>query len=287
MYKKIALVFFCFFNLSLAAAEDTSYWKAHLVSSYVHHSELQRRWAWAFLAPHLQQLKGDEHILDIGCGDGKITADISRFVRKGTVIGIDPSQAMLDWAKKQYCLLEYPNLTFREGGFLAPNLSGAFDVIISNCALQHCNDQLQALENIFGLLKPEGKLLISIPAIDNSAWKEAWVNLEILPKWASYWENAPPAYFISVESYGELLRNAKFHPLRIEKIQTQDPFVDREEFLTFLLGTMTPAVPLDLARDFFNELIDEYLRLLPEALRSDGVIEARFGRTVIEAKRLD
>lgn len=50
---------------------------------------------------------------------------------------------------------------------------------------------------------------------------------------------------------------------------------------------MTPAVPLELARDFFNELTDEYLRLLSDALRPDGVVEARFGRIMIEAKRLD
>lgn len=287
MYKKIALALFCFFELSLLGVEDDSYWNTHLVRSYVHNSELQRRWAWAFLASHMRELKGDEHILDVGCGDGKITADLSKFVPKGSVIGIDPSLAMLAWAKKQYSLLEYPNLIFHEGGFLEPNLSGPFDIIVSNCALQHCKDQLLAFENIFGLLKLEGKLLISIPAIDNPAWKEAWRNIEVLPKWAAYWEDDTPRHFLSVEKYIELLKNAKFHPLSVEKIQTQDPFIDREEFLTFLLGTMTPAVPLELARDFFNELTDEYLRLLPDALRPDGVVEARFGRIMIEAKRLD
>lgn len=287
MYKKIVLALLCFFELSLVGAEDDSYWDTYLVSPYVHNSELQRRWAWAFLAPHMRELKGDEHILDVGCGDGKITADLSMFVPRGSVIGIDPSRAMLAWAKKQYSPLDYPNLIFYEGGFLEPNVSGPFDVIVSNCAFQHCEDQLLAFENAFGLLKPGGKLLISIPAIDNPAWKEAWSNMEVLPKWASYWEDSRPIHFLSVEGYIELLKNAKFHPLRVEKIQTRDPFIDREEFLTFLIGTMTPAVPLELVRDFFNELTDEYLRLLPEALKPDGVVEARFGRIVIEAMRLD
>lgn len=55
-----------------SAQSDESYWDGHLVRSYVHHSELQRRWAWSFLAPHLKNLKGNEAILDIGCGDGKV-----------------------------------------------------------------------------------------------------------------------------------------------------------------------------------------------------------------------
>jgi ubiquinone/menaquinone biosynthesis C-methylase UbiE len=67
----------------------TSYWKDHMIRAYVHNSELQRRWAWAFLAPHLKEVSSDANILDIGCGDGKITADISKFVPEGKVVGID------------------------------------------------------------------------------------------------------------------------------------------------------------------------------------------------------
>ncbi|PJD96722.1 MAG: hypothetical protein CK425_05105 [Parachlamydia sp.] len=104
MSKKIVLALICFFKLSLVGAEDDSYWDTHLVRPYVHNSELQRRWAWALLASHMRELKGNEHILDVGCGDGKITADLSKFVPSGSVIGIDPSLAMLAWAKNSIVL---------------------------------------------------------------------------------------------------------------------------------------------------------------------------------------
>lgn len=88
MVKYFILCTLCCF--SFLQAEET-YWNSELVGPYVHNSELQRRWAFAFLAPHISELSGHEFILDIGCGDGKITADISNFVPKGKIVGIDPS----------------------------------------------------------------------------------------------------------------------------------------------------------------------------------------------------
>lgn len=283
MFNKLLIVCLLQFSLISHLSADDTYWDSNLVRSYVHNSELQRRWAWTFLAPHMKQLNGNEYILDIGCGDGKISADLSKFVPNGAVIGIDPSTSMLQWARRQYCPLEYPNLSFKEGGFIESNLVEQFDVIISNCALQHCSDQSLAFKNLASILKPNGKLWISIPAIDNIAWKTARKNVQTSPKWASYWQSIVPRQFLPIEKYAQLLKDANLHATKIEKIQTLDPFVDREEFLTFIMGTFTPAVPSDRALEFNNELIDEYLRLDPQALKSNGVIEAKFGRIEIEA----
>ena len=93
-------------------------------------------------------VKPRSRVLDIGCGDGKITADVSRFVKEGEVLGIDPSLAMIEWAKKQFSPHEYPNLRFQLGGFLSPSLESSFDLIYSTAALQHCMDQLAAFKNL-------------------------------------------------------------------------------------------------------------------------------------------
>jgi trans-aconitate methyltransferase len=263
---------------------EESYWGSKLVRSYVHNSELQRRWAIAFLAPQLKQLHGEEIVLDIGCGDGKLTADISKFIPKGIIVGIDPSKPMLDWARKQYCKKEYPNLFFHEGGFLGFDLPWKFDVVISNCALQHCLNHEEAFQRLSQILNPKGKLLLLIPAMDNSAWKQAYKKIHGSEKWSAYWEHIPPRKFLSLEEYDHLLRKSNFMPLRIEKVITRDPFVDREEFLNFLLGTFSPCVPENMLREFYSELIDEYISSLPEAIDQEGVIQARFSRVEIEAE---
>jgi trans-aconitate 2-methyltransferase len=274
---------FCFLLLSqmgIQLSADVSYWDARLVRSYVHHSELQRRWAWSFLAPYLKSLEGNEQILDIGCGDGKISADIAKFVPSGSVIGIDLSQPMLEWAKKQFHVLEYPNLTFQEGSFLEPNLSGSFDLIVSFCALHHCSDQKGALQNIGLLLKPGGKLLLLVPAINNWAWKQAFATVLARQQWAACFT---PRKIFNAQQYVELLELANLHVIKVEATKTMDPFIDREEILDWFEGTFTPVAPQAESRKFYNEWVEEYLRLDPQAITADGVIYAQLGYITIEA----
>lgn len=139
---------------------------------------------------------------------------------------------MISWANRQYRSI---NLSFQEGGFLEPNLSGPFDIVFSNCALQHCEDQLEAFKQVYGLLKQHGKLLVSVPSLDNAAWKQARKNIQSMPRWASYWKDVRPRQFLSVGKYVDLLYKAKPIPIGVNPIETRDAFVDREEFLAFLL----------------------------------------------------
>ena len=256
------------------------------IRAYVHHSELQRRSSVSFMATHLRGLLGHESILDIGCGDGRLSADLSKFVPEGVVTGIDPSEAMLIWAKKQYPSLEYPNLFFQKGDFLRPDINSSFDLIVSTFALQHCPNQLSAFRILKKLLKPKGKLLLLLHAFDNEDWNLANKTIKASPKWSSYFENREQKQSLTVEDYQELLSLVHLRPLKVQKIQTIDPFIDRQEFLQFLVGSFTPPLLQENAIDFHNELIDEYLRLRPSAKKDNGVIEAQFGKIEIVAEKL-
>ncbi len=270
--------------ISSYVSADTSYWNGDMVRSYVHYSDLQRRWAWSFLAPHLKTIPADAKILDIGCGDGKITADLSKFVPEGSVLGIDLSGSMLEWAKKQYHPNEYPNLIFQEGNFLQPGTVEPFDRIVSFCALQHCSDQKSALNEIAKNLKPGGKLLILVPAMNNKAWGQARAKVQASPKWASYWEGFTPRKFLSAGQYEDLLKEIGFQTVNIQNIQTMDPFIDLDEILDWLEGTFAPVVPKAQAREFYREWMAEFLQLDPEAMDENGIIYARFGLVGIEAQ---
>lgn len=289
MLKRLWVAFsFCQLLLSFQLnADDASYWDETLVSSYVHHSELQRRWAWSFLAQHLKDLKGDEQVLDVGCGDGKITADLSKFVPYGFVVGIDISNPMISWARRQYHPLDYFNLAFLEGGFLSLPEDGPYDLILSCCAFQHCSNQKQALIELSHQLTPEGKLLILVPAppsLTNPAWNQARINIQNSPKWSSYWENYLPRKFPSIEQFRELLESTGFDPVKIEMVPTMDPFNNIQELLYWMEGTFTPIVPQEMRREFYLEWIQEYLRIDPEAFSANGVVFARLGYITIEAR---
>lgn len=276
-------IFGLLFFIQLCLYADASYWNDEQVCSYAHHSELQRRWAWSFLAPYLRDVPTDFKILDIGCGDGKITADLAKFVPHGSIVGIDLSEAMLAWARKQYHPLEYPNLSFQKGNFLAIDVSNQVDWVVSFCAFQHCSDQKKALSKISQILKPDGKLLILVPAMNNSPWNQALLNLQASPKWDSYWRDFSPRKFGTIQRYSDLLATTGFRILKIENMPTEDPFVDLEEILNWLEGTFPPVIPKNQIRAFYTELVQEYLRLDPTAVDEQGVIYARFGVIGIEA----
>lgn len=68
-------------------------------SDYEKNSSAQERAAESVLSG--LKLRGDESILDIGCGDGKVTAKIAALVPQGKVTGIDSSPEMIDFARKR------------------------------------------------------------------------------------------------------------------------------------------------------------------------------------------
>jgi len=74
---------------------------------YAKNSDAQLKWARE-LRSHLD-LTGNESILDVGCGDGKITADFAAYHKTEYV---DKSPQMIDYATDKYPTADYPNLSF-------------------------------------------------------------------------------------------------------------------------------------------------------------------------------
>lgn len=284
--KGIALIYLAR-SLAIAQSNETphsmesSYWTKSMVRQYVHHSELQRRWAWSILSTH--HFLGDEKVLDIGCGDGKIAADISKLVPKGKVVGIDPSKAMLHWSTRQYHPFEFPNLEFQLGSALCYNTEEKFDVIVSFCALQFCKDQVTALREIKNHLSPQGMVLLTFPAEGNDQWKQARLTIQRSPKWERYWKNYPFRKWYTAAEYKPFIQEAGLYLIQLDKISSLDPFIDKFEFIEWLKGVFPPVVPKDLEDEFYSEIIDEYIRIYPEAIDSNGVIYARLGRLEIKA----
>ena len=69
-------------------------------AEYSRRSSLQEAMAQEVLA--LLDLKDSERILDVGCGDGKITAEIGSRVPRGSVVGVDPSGDMIGFAEEHF-----------------------------------------------------------------------------------------------------------------------------------------------------------------------------------------
>ncbi len=69
-------------SLVTSAVSKNLKWNA---ADYAANSVVQQTWARELIAK--LNLRGDEHILDVGCGDGKVTAEIARALPRGSVDG--------------------------------------------------------------------------------------------------------------------------------------------------------------------------------------------------------
>ena len=112
---------------------------------YERHSAQQQHWARELVAK--LQLAGDESVLDIGCGDGKVTAEIASRVPEGRVLGIDSSADMVRRAGALHSPV-HPNLRFEVGNASHLEYDGKFSVVFSNAALHWVSDQRPVLRGI-------------------------------------------------------------------------------------------------------------------------------------------
>ncbi|MES2345148.1 MAG: class I SAM-dependent methyltransferase [Chlamydiota bacterium] len=113
-----------------------------LVNDYQENSSLQ--WNWAMESLKKFPFNENDKVLDVGCGDGKITALIAKQVTHGIVIGFDISEKMLAHASANF---SSDNLLFVQGNATSIPFKKQFDKLVSFCTLHWVLKQEQALQS--------------------------------------------------------------------------------------------------------------------------------------------
>ena len=107
-------------------------------------------------------LCGEEHVLDVGCGDGKVSAALSRRLSAGSVLGIDSSEQMVALAGDNFPQNEYGNLSFAQADARALVFDGEFDVVFSNAALHWIRGHEPVLAGVARCLTTGGRFLLQM-----------------------------------------------------------------------------------------------------------------------------
>lgn len=101
--------------------------------------------------------KKPKKILDLGCGAGGLMESLARF--KAQVWGIDVEKLAINFAKKR----GIKNVKVAKAEKL-PFKSSQFDWLVSMDVLEHVKEDGKAIAEIFRVLRPGGRALISVPA---------------------------------------------------------------------------------------------------------------------------
>lgn len=109
----------------------------------------------------LIDLQPGDSVLEIGCGTGEFSIGLSKHCR--TVLALDISPSMLEFAREKAKSRNRENIRFIHGGFLSFESEGEmFDAVVSQLVLHHLPDfwKLIALKRINSMLKPCGRFFL-------------------------------------------------------------------------------------------------------------------------------
>jgi ArsR family transcriptional regulator len=140
--------------------------------------------SWAAWARALGHLLPELDVADLGCGDGYLAIEASRFAKR--VIAVDRSESVLARAKALAARLrlgEGANIEWTRGEIEnLPIDSGSVDVALLSQALHHAEDPEVALAEAVRILRPGGRVLL----LELRRHEEAWVRERLGDKWLGF-----------------------------------------------------------------------------------------------------
>ncbi|MBI5578776.1 MAG: methyltransferase domain-containing protein [Deltaproteobacteria bacterium] len=242
----------------------------------------QKEWGMRLIAD--LGLKGSERVLDLGCGDGALTARIADLVPAGEVLGIDASRSMIEAAQAN----ERANLRFLLMDINSLELADRFDIVFSNATLHWIKDHRRLYRNIDRVLGEVARIRFNFGGEGNCSHfikivKEAMALDAFATSFAEFeW----PWYMPSVDEYSELIEFAGMRHWRVWEenadrffmgVDAMVAWVDQPSLVPFLAH-----VPADVARPFREFVVS---RMTEETRQPDGRCFETFRRINVSALR--
>jgi len=123
------------------------------------HAALEHRTVFNANQNLLPIIKPGDHILDVGCGSGSITASIAALVgNTGSVTGIDTSEHLITLARENYASLN--NVHFEIADILQYTAAVQYDIVTAARVLQWVENPKAILQQMTALVKRDGYITV-------------------------------------------------------------------------------------------------------------------------------
>ncbi len=263
---------------------STYQWNA---TDYEKNSHAQQKWARELIEK--LALSGTEDVLDLGCGDGKVTAEIAGLLPAGSIVGVDNSVQMIELASKRHPLHQHRNLSFEVMDACNLSLDSRFDVVFSNAVLHWVKNHKPVVEGLYRSLRHGGKILLQMGG-EGNARKILSILGEIQnhQEWRFYFEDFSFPYgFLGVEEYRALLNEAGFRINRVELIPKDMRHEGKQGLEGWIRTTWLPyteRLPEEKRDKFISAISSKYLEIEPED--SNGAVHVSMVRLEVEAEKI-
>uniref|UniRef100_B8HU85 Methyltransferase type 11 n=1 Tax=Cyanothece sp. (strain PCC 7425 / ATCC 29141) TaxID=395961 RepID=B8HU85_CYAP4 len=229
--------------------------------AYHRESSLQEAMATEQLAR--LKLSGTERVLDIGCGDGRITAAISARLPAGSILGVDPSERMIQFAAHNSGAPLPPNLQFAVADVRQLGFENQFDLVLSFNALHWVPEQDIALKNIYNALKPGGGALLRFVGLGERKSLEAVIeDTRLSAQWSRYFQDfRQPFVHFTPEAYENQAQQEGFRVLECHLLDKSWDFKTQAGFTAFAQATFvewTQVLPPDQQGEFIADVLHRY-----------------------------
>ena len=256
-------------------------------AEYARNSTAQQGWALELIGK--LELAGTERVLDIGCGDGKVTDEIARRVPGGRVLGIESSEDMIRVSRHVFPPAVVPNLSFALADARSMSFDGAFDLAFSNAVLHWVKDQAPVLRGVARALTPGGRVFFQMGGRGNGAEIFAVAD-EMLQdrRWSSFFAGFDfPWGFYGPDEYRVWCAAAGLRARRIELLPRPMKQGGIDGLAGWIRTTWMPytaRLPEQRRESFIREAAERFVALHP--LDAEGNATVGMVRLEVEAEKI-
>jgi trans-aconitate methyltransferase len=227
-------------------------------------------------------LKGNECILDLGCGDGALSKQLAAMVPEGKVIGIDASVGMIQTAKE----LEKSNVSFLCMDINDLSYENEFDLIFSNAALHWVKNHRRLLQNSIRALKPNGRLAWNFAGDGTcAAFLETIGKVMDMPFYQEFFRAfESPWYMPKKDDYVGFVGEIGFRQFEVSYENKDRYFSNSDEMIRWIdqptIGPFLARVPEDKKEGFRNAVVE---MMIEKTKQEDGRYFETFRRISVKA----